>query len=74
MKITLPDGFELPENAQPGEPFEVVATLELEEDGSFQLVAIDGVELPDSEKEDDEPDEDPVSRRNAEVVMPWPEA
>ena len=51
MKITLPEGFMPPKNARPGESFEVVATISQEEDGSFELESIDGVELPDAEEE-----------------------
>jgi hypothetical protein len=54
MKIVLPEGFPLPENARPGEPFEVVATIAPGEDGGFTLTAIDGVELSEEESEDGE--------------------
>lgn len=53
MKITLPEGFMPPQNALPGESFEVVATLSQEEDGSFELEAIDGVKLEDTDTEED---------------------
>jgi hypothetical protein len=56
MKITLPEGFKLPETAVPGEPFEAVATLKMEEDGSVELKALDGVEIPE-EDETNEPEE-----------------
>ena len=57
MKITLPAGYEVPANVKPGEPFEVVATLELNEDGSFELEAIDGMDLEKPEEPDpEEPD------------------
>ena len=52
MKLALPKGFAPPQNARPGEPFEVVATLSQEEDGSFELEAIDGVKLADDEEEE----------------------
>jgi len=55
MKITLPEGFPLPENARPGEPFEVVATIAPGEDGGFSITAIDGMKL--SEEEESEEDE-----------------
>lgn len=42
-----------PQNARPGESFEVVATLSQEEDGSFELEAIDGVKLEDTDTEED---------------------
>ena len=57
MKITLPEGFPMPENARPGEPFEVVATLAPGEDGGFSITAIDGMKLSE-EGEAEEPEED----------------
>lgn len=54
MRLTLPEGFQPPANARPGEPFEVVATLEPTEDGGFQLTAIDGMEVPGEDEEVDE--------------------
>lgn len=45
MNIALPKGYKPPEGAKPGEPFEVVATVSLSEDGSFMLKTIDGVEV-----------------------------
>lgn len=75
MKIKLPEGFEIPDDVQPGEPFEVVATLEVSDDGSFELVAIDGVELSDEpEKEEVVVEEEtPMTRMAAKVALPWPE-
>lgn len=67
MKITLPEGFPMPENARPGEPFDVVATIKPGEDGGFTLSAIDGMELPEEgEEEEDEMEEGmtPVNDRN----------
>jgi hypothetical protein len=63
MKITLPEGFPIPENVRPGEPFEVVATIAPGEDGGFTLTAIDGMKLseeeePEDEMEDEMEDED----------------
>lgn len=55
MKITLPPDYKAPDNAKPGEPFEVVATLVQAEDGSFDLTQVDG--MPVSDDESGEPDE-----------------
>lgn len=65
MKLNLPKGYKPPENAQPGQPFEAVATLSPEEDGSFELVAIDGIKLG----EDEEEPEDEAGE--VETQMPW---
>lgn len=74
MKIILPAGYELPENARPDEPFEAVATIRPDGDGSFTLIAIDGVELdgeaPPEEVED--PEELTGEQKfAAKVAMPW---
>lgn len=77
MKISLPEGFEIPDNAVPDEPFEVVATIVQKEDGSFDLVAIDGVEIESESDESDETEQeedDFMARRAADIRMPWPEA
>lgn len=65
MKITLPPGYVPPENARPGEPFEVVAVIEPEEDGSFELKSIDGVELGKEEEMSQE------QKFATKVPMPW---
>lgn len=56
MKLMLPEGFTPPSNARPGETFEVVATIEPEEDGSFMLVAVDGIKLPEEDEIDERVD------------------
>ncbi len=68
MKITLPENYPLPENARPGEPFEAVATLKPNEDGSFELTAIDGVELggdPEMEAMS------PAAEFAKKIPLPW---
>lgn len=54
MKITLPEGFEIPQNTRPGEPFESVAVITPSEDGSFSLSSLDGVALVEEEEMEDE--------------------
>ena len=68
MKMLLPEGFTPPQNARPDEPFEVVATLRLTEDGQFSIVALDGVAMPE---EDDEPVDERVD--SAKVRLPFGE-
>ena len=51
MKLNLPKGYKPPEGARPGEPFEVVAVLSAEEDGTFKIKTLDGVELDEEEDE-----------------------
>jgi hypothetical protein len=50
MKITLPDGFQIPTTAKPGEPFEVTATLMMGDNGAM-LTALDGVALEEEMEE-----------------------
>lgn len=52
MKLILPEGFTPPNTAKPGEAFEVVATIK-PDDGGFKLVALDGMELPEDEEEEE---------------------
>ena len=78
MKILLPDGYELPDNARPGEAFEAVATIRPSDDGSFMLVAIDGMEMaadeeaPSAEEEAEELSE--AQKFATKVPMPWDKA
>jgi hypothetical protein len=80
MKITLPEGFPLPENVRPGEPFEVVATIAPGEDGGFTLTAIDGMKLPEEgepeevemEEEDETEGMTPVTDRNSAAGVQLP--
>lgn len=50
MTISLPKGYQPPQGAKPGEPFEVVAMLVASEDGTFLIQSIDGVEVGESEE------------------------
>lgn len=75
MKIILPKGFVMPENARPGEPFEVVAVIRPGEEGSFELASIDGMELEGEEAEVAE-DEEAMSEEQRfaakmEPQLPW---
>ena len=73
MKIALPDGYQPPDNAQPGEPFEVVATVVQTEDGTFDLTAIDGQEVTEDETDEEpaEGEESPETKLAAAVKIPW---
>ena len=72
MKITLPEGFKPPATARPGEAFEVVATLTMEEDGSFEIESIDGVKLADTDMEEDSAEE--MSRTDGtNIKLPFEE-
>ena len=75
MKLTLPEGFTAPKTARPGEPFEMVATVRPSEDGTFALIALDGVKLPEDEEDDDEDEEEYVDEQidGTNVRLPFGE-
>lgn len=56
MKFKLPTGFELPAGVEPGQEFDAVVTLNLGEDGSVSVVALDGAPISDVD-DDEEADE-----------------
>lgn len=69
MKIELPEGFQLPATAKPGQPFEVVATLMMGEDG-VMLQALDGVEIPEMEDDGEGETEVEVEVKTPEYADP----
>jgi hypothetical protein len=69
MKITLPEGFMPPKNARSDEPFEVVATLRPSEDGTFSIVAVDGLKL----SEEDEMEEVDERTDASAIRLPYEE-
>ena len=75
MKITLPEGFTPPKNARPNEPFEIVASIRPSEDGTFSIVAIDGVPLPEEEEDDEMDDAMPMNERTdaSNIKLPFEE-
>lgn len=57
IKFPMPDGFAAPEDAQPGKPFEVMATVMMSEDGMLALSAIDGAPVASASEESDSEEE-----------------
>jgi hypothetical protein len=53
MKLTIPDGFELPPETEEGGEFTVVATFKDNEDGTITLLEIDGAKIADTDKKKD---------------------
>lgn len=41
-KFMMPEGVEVPEGLEPGEPFQVMATIAIGEGGKAELVEVDG--------------------------------
>jgi hypothetical protein len=56
LSFTSPDGWQMPEDAMPGQPFQAVGTFLADENGNITLTAIDGTEIvmDDGEMEDEE--------------------
>jgi len=52
IEFQLPDGFNTPQDVEPGATFDAVASLKLEEDGSVELVSLDGVPVGDDKDSD----------------------
>lgn len=71
MKITLPEGFQVPSTAKPGQPFEVVATIVMGEDGAM-LTSLDGMELAEEEEEEEEEgEEEEAEYAQPEITLPF---
>jgi hypothetical protein len=56
MKLTFtsPNGWQMPEDATPGQPFQGVGTFIADENGNITLTAIDGTEIAMEDGEDEE--------------------
>jgi hypothetical protein len=65
LSFTSPEGWQMPEDATPGQPFQAVGTFLADEDGNLTLTAIDGTEIP--VMEDEEMEDEGVE---VEVTMP----
>lgn len=70
MKIILPEGFKMPTDAKPGQPFEAVATLVLGDEGAM-LTALNGVALAEEMEEEDEMGEGEMEYADPEVKIPF---
>lgn len=66
MKLTFtsPEGWQMPEDAAPGTPFQAMGTFIADEDGNITLTEIDGTEIAMPEMEDEE------TEVEVEMVMP----
>ena len=56
LSFKSPQGWEIPQDAQPGKPFSAVGTFMMDEDGTITLTEIDGspIEAPEMEEEGEE--------------------
>jgi hypothetical protein len=68
ISFPAPKGFSAPEDSKPGQPFEVMATVVMAEDGSLTLNAVDGVPVTEApEPEDTEADNSAESEAEGEA-------
>jgi hypothetical protein len=51
IEFQLPEGFQVPDQTEPGESFDAVATISVGEDGTAQLLALDGLPVEGGEEE-----------------------
>lgn len=56
MTLTFqsPEGWQMPEDATPGQPFQALGTFMADEDGNITLTEIDGAAISAPEMEDEE--------------------
>lgn len=56
MTLTFqsPEGWQMPEDATPGQPFQALGTFMADEDGNITLTEIDGTAISSPEMEDEE--------------------
>jgi len=71
ISFKAPQGFAAPEDAEPGKPFDVLASVTLSDDGTLSLTAVDGIELSEAEAEEETetPDEDAGFMESVEARM-----
>lgn len=51
IEFKLPEGFQVPDQTEPGQSFDAVATISVGEDGTAQLLALDGLPVEGGEAE-----------------------
>jgi hypothetical protein len=51
IEFELPAGFQVPDQTEPGESFDAVATISVAQDGTAQLLALDGLPVEGGEEE-----------------------
>jgi hypothetical protein len=59
LSFTAPDGWELPPDAKPGQPFKAVATIVADKDGNLNFTEIDGSPLSDGAEDDESEETEP---------------
>lgn len=50
IEFDLPPGFQVPDDTEPGQSFDAVATVSVGDDGKAQLLALDGLPVEGGEE------------------------
>jgi len=66
MKIPMPAGFQAPKGIEPGVAFDAVASMEICEDGSLEILSIDGAPLKGGKDEESESEAETPAKAAAE--------
>lgn len=51
IEFDLPEGFQVPDQTEPGQSFDAVATISVGDDGKAQLLALDGLPVEGGEED-----------------------
>ncbi len=68
-----PQGFEVPEGTKPGDEFQSVASLKVDEDGKLCLLSLDGAEFAGAKEEESEDAGDEQAEDDSEAAPEQPE-
>lgn len=70
IEFELPDGLTIPEQVSKNGQFEVLATIQLKDDGKGCLVALDGYRMPGYQEKDADGDDGKSYSQAASEGMP----
>lgn len=74
LSFPMPDGWELPPDAKPGQPFQAVGTFIADKDGkNIRFTEIDGRPLADGSDDDENKEDDNTDDEEAEGETEQPE-
>lgn len=73
-KFMMPEGVEVPEGLEPGEPFQVMATIVIGDGGKAELVEVDGKQIAGYEGKGKKKEAPEMEGEETEVEMSGPGA
>lgn len=74
MKFPIPDGFEMPPDAEVGGQFQAVGTFQDNGDGTLTIIQIDGSDIAEMEMEETEDEYGPKAKMEVEMEAEGPGA